>query len=178
MFEPSLLERSQIIEDVLQPNLRLVFCGTALGRTSAAVKAYYAHPRNLFWSVLDDVGFTAAGRPLRPAEYRRVLEFGIGLTDLCKFACGNDNDLRRSAFDSPELLRKIDRYRPKYLAFTSKNAGRVFCGAKAELGWQTPTSMGTQIYILPSTSPAARWQWDANKAHWQNLASAVLSPSS
>jgi hypothetical protein len=32
----------QLIEDLLQPGLRIVFCGTALGRTSYERKAYYA----------------------------------------------------------------------------------------------------------------------------------------
>lgn len=168
-------EDSYLIEDVLRPNLRVVFCGTALGRASAQAKAYYAHPRNLFWPTLHEMGFTSAERPLNPAEYARASEFGIGLTDLCKFTFGNDNELPRGAFDTEALRSKIDRHRPQILAFTSKKAGQAFCGSKAALGWQKPTGLGTRIYILPSTSPTARWQWNDNKMHWQILA-AALSP--
>src|SRR2546423_10822224 len=126
----------QIIEDVLQPDLRIVFCGTALGRASAQAKAYYAHPRNLFWTMLHEIGLTTTGRPLAPSEYLRVGEFGIGLTDLCKHTFGNDNELPRGAFDVEALRKKLDQYRPAFLAFTSKKSGRALCGSRAELGWQ------------------------------------------
>jgi TDG/mug DNA glycosylase family protein len=162
-----------LIEDVLQPGLRVVFCGTALGHASARARAYYAHPRNLFWDTLHEIGLTGAGGPLLPHAYRRLLDFGIGLTDLCKSASGNDVDLPSGAFDVEALRRKMDQYRPLFLAFTSKKAGRVFCGSNAELGWQPPLASGTKIYILPSTSPNARWQWNGHKHHWTVLADAV-----
>jgi TDG/mug DNA glycosylase family protein len=165
-----------LIEDVLQPNLRVVFCGTALGNASAKAKAYYAHPRNVFWDTLHEFGFTRADGPLLPHEYGRVLEFGIGLTDLCKVAFGNDADLPLAAFDIQALRQKIEQYRPLFLAFTSKHAGRAFCGSKAELGWQQPLGSGTKVYILPSTSPNARWQWREQKHHWAVLAGAVCTP--
>jgi len=98
-MQPSPAEHLHLIEDVLRPGLRVVFCGTALGRTSAEAKAYYAHKQNLFWTTLHEVGLTTAGRPLMPSEYSRATEFGIGLTDLCKHAFGNDNELPRGAFD-------------------------------------------------------------------------------
>jgi TDG/mug DNA glycosylase family protein len=173
MFTSKASEPRYIVEDVLQRDLHVVFCGTALGRASADAKAYYAHPRNLFWPTLHEMGFTQAGRPLAPHEYRRALEFGVGLTDLCKFTFGNDSDLPPGAFDVGALREKIDKYRPAFLAFTSKKAGRAFCGPKAELGCQQPTALGTKVYILPSTSPNARWQWNENKRHWNSLADAV-----
>jgi TDG/mug DNA glycosylase family protein len=162
-----------LIDDVLQPDLRIVFCGTALGRASAEAKAYYAHPRNLFWSTLHALGLTGGERPLLPAEYRRVLEFGIGLTDLCKSAFGNDNELPSNAFDVEALTAKIMLYQPAVVAFTSKTAGKAFCGSQTALGWQ-PTMVGkTKLYVLPSTSPSARWQWKAHESHWHVLAQAA-----
>jgi double-stranded uracil-DNA glycosylase len=164
---------ASLIQDVLQPGLRVVFCGTALGNASAKARAYYAHPRNLFWGTLHKIGLTRVDAPLLPHEYSRVLEFGIGLTDLCKAASGNDADLPPGAFDVHALRDKIERHRPLFLAFTSKKAGRVFCGSKAEYGWQDSLFSATKIYVLPSTSPNARWQWHQHKHHWQTLAAAV-----
>ncbi len=165
-----------LIEDVLIPGLRVVFCGTALGRTSHERKAYYAHPRNIFWKTLHDVGLTE--RQLKPDEYRSAIEHGIGLTDLCKVEFGNDNQLSPRALDRDALGTKIEAYRPAILAFTSLKGGRAFCGHKAVLGWQDSTISGTCIYILPSTSPSARWNWDRNKAHWDTLAAAAKAPMS
>ena len=154
-----------------------MFCGTALGNASAKAKAYYAHPRNLFWGTLHEIGLTRAGAPLLPHEYRRALEFGIGLTDLCKSASGNDADLPPGVFDVHGLHQKIEQYRPLFLAFTSKRAGRVFYGTNAALGWQQPLASATKVYILPSTPPAARRQWKDRKHHWMALAVAVRAPS-
>ncbi len=164
-----------LIEDVLQPGLRVVFCGTALGRTSHRERAYYAHKRNRFWTILHEAGFTTLDRPLRPDEYRRAPEFGIGLTDLNKTEFGNDHELTRSAYDAAGLRRKIDACQPGVLAFTSKSAGKAFCGSRAELGWQAQTIGETRLYVLPSTSPAAQWQWAGLVHHWHALAEVLRS---
>lgn len=162
-----------LVDDVLATGLRVVFCGTALSRVSAQAKAYYAHPRNLFWPTLHAEGFTPGERALQPAEYVRVLDFGIGLTDLCKFASGNDNELPRNAFDVGALRDKVLHFQPEVLAFTSKTAGLAFCGRGTGLGWQPMTIGTTKLYVLPSTSPNARWQWPVHRAHWRILAKAV-----
>lgn len=43
-----------ILPDVIEPGLRIVFCGTAAGAKSAAVGAYYAGPGNAFWATLHE----------------------------------------------------------------------------------------------------------------------------
>jgi G:T/U-mismatch repair DNA glycosylase len=45
-----------VLPDSLGPNLRVVFCGTAVGKTSASVGHYYAGPGNEFWGTLHEVG--------------------------------------------------------------------------------------------------------------------------
>ena len=107
-----------LIEDILEKGLRVVFCGTALGRTSNKQKAYYAHSGNLFWQMLHETGLT--DRQLKPSEYKSVLSYGIGLTDLCKSEFGNDDEISLNAFDSAALLKKIEYCRPAFLAFTSQ----------------------------------------------------------
>jgi TDG/mug DNA glycosylase family protein len=160
-----------LLEDVLQPGLKVVFCGTALGRVSHAKKAYYANPRNLFWATLHQLGITP--ELLSPSDYRRALEYGVGLTDLCKTAFGNDHELPKAGFDIDGLRAKIETFRPRILAFTSQKGGRTFLGPKIEFGWQQSPFAATRIYVLPSTSPAARWNWKNNELHWRKLAEAV-----
>ena len=43
---------AEVLPDILQPGLRVVFCGTAAGRASAKARAYYAGPGNSFWKTL------------------------------------------------------------------------------------------------------------------------------
>lgn len=71
-----------ILPDILEPNLKVVFCGTAVSDESAARGRYYSKPSNSFWQLLHQAGFTP--RQLRPDEDRSLPEFGIGMTDLVK----------------------------------------------------------------------------------------------
>lgn len=159
-------KRPAIVPDVLAPGLRLVFCGTAPSTASAAARAYYAKPGNRFWPALHAAGFTP--RRFRPAEYARLLELGIGLTDLCKGHSGNDDELPDGALDREALRRKIARFRPAVIAFTSKNAARAFLGRGPGYGWQPEEEGGTRFFVLPSPSGQAVRYWDL--APWRALA--------
>ncbi|MDE2155881.1 MAG: mismatch-specific DNA-glycosylase [Xanthomonadaceae bacterium] len=147
-----------ILPDVLQPGLALVFCGTAAGRRSAAERAYYAHPGNLFWRALHEAGLTP--RQLAPAEFPQVTRYRIGLTDLAKRHAGNDDELPREAFDVPALIVRVERHAPRLLAFTSKNAARAVLGRSPEYGLQEETIGDTRLFVLPSPSGQARGHWD------------------
>jgi len=155
-----------VLPDVLQPGLALVFCGTAAGKRSAAERAYYAHPGNLFWRALHEAGFTP--RLLAPAEFPLLPQFGIGLTDLAKRHSGNDDELPRDAFDAPALRAKIERFAPRLLAFTSKNAARAGLGHGVDYGLLDEGIDGARVFVLPSPSGQARGHWDIGP--WRELA--------
>lgn len=155
-----------ILPDVLAPNLKIVFCGTAVGNVSAQRGAYYSGPGNMFWPSLYAVGLTP--RLLQPEEYREVLAFGLGLTDLVKAVFGVDKELIGDHFDRDRLAATILRYRPRIVAFTSKRAGSEFLGRPVAYGLQPETVGGTALFVLPSPSGAARRWWDV--CHWRDLA--------
>ena len=159
-----------VLPDVLGPGLRIVFCGSAAGTASARAGAYYAGPGNRFWPTLHRVGLTP--RPLAPAEFRTVLRYGIGLTDLCKTESGADSSLSAEADDAAALAAKIARHRPAVLAFNGKRAARVFLDAeRLAYGEQRQRIGGAAIHVLPSTSGAARRWWD--EAFWRRVAEAA-----
>jgi TDG/mug DNA glycosylase family protein len=158
-----------IVPDVLAPELRLVFCGTAPSKASAAARAYYAKPGNRFWPALHEAGFTP--RRFLPSQYAGLLELGIGLTDLCKGHSGNDDELPEGALDRDALRARIRRYRPAVVAFTSKNAARAFLGREVDYGWQPERVGPTRLYVLPSPSGQAVRFWDL--APWRALAEAI-----
>ena len=164
-----------VLPDVLAPGLRILFCGSAAGTASARAGAYYAGPGNRFWQTLHEVSLTP--RLLAPGEFALMLEFGLGLTDLSKAGSGADNDLDPGDDDPAALARKVGKYRPQLLAFNGKRAARVFLAAELGLagslayGRQPASLGGTRIWVLPSTSGAARRWWDA--APWFALARAA-----
>lgn len=164
-----------ILPDVLAPGLRVVFCGTAPGTRSAREGAYYAHPGNHFWRTLFAIGLTP--RLLAPSEFREVLQFGIGLTDVAKHHFGSDAELPRVAFDAAALQRKLARYRPRIVAFTSKNAARAGLALGSRIpdyGEQPAAIAQTRVFVLPSPSGQARGFW--NVEPWRELAEAVAHP--
>ncbi|KJV33151.1 mismatch-specific DNA-glycosylase [Luteibacter yeojuensis] len=159
-----------VLPDVLEPGLRLVFCGTAAGARSARDGAYYAHPGNRFWRAVFAVGLTP--RLLVPAEFPLMPGFGIGFTDVAKFHHGNDNQLPRGAYDAIALHAKIERAAPRVVAFTSKQAGMAALGRRTvATGRQAEPFAGAIAWVLPSPSGQARGSW--NLATWQAMADEV-----
>jgi double-stranded uracil-DNA glycosylase len=159
----------QILPDVLEPGLRVVFCGTAPGTASARAGAYYAGPGNRFWTTLHEVGLTPV--LLAPAEFARLSEFGIGLTDISKTASGSDREVGRRSFDAARLVATIATVSPAHLAFNGKNAARGALGRPVDYGRQPERLGGATVWVLPSTSGAARGYWDIGP--WRELAHAA-----
>lgn len=164
-----------ILPDVLAPDLEVVFCGTAAGRKSAEVGAYYAGPGNKFWPTLHAVGLTP--QRLMPHDFRRLLDFRLGLTDLAKYAFGADASLRRTDFAVQAVEELVLRYRPRILAFTSKRAAQEFAGQECGYGLFPDTLHGTLLFTLPSPSGLATRYW-SNGVHWQQLAQLVRADHS
>lgn len=161
-----------ILKDLLQPNLDIVFCGTAAGEVSAKKQAYYAGPGNQFYPVLYRAGFTK--NLLQPQQYEQLLEYNIGLTDLVKFTSGNDNALSKRDYDVASFIKKILKYQPKVLCFNGKKAAAEFMGTKTKIisyGFMAGTIGETRLVCAPSTSGSARRFW--NEGVWVGLKSLI-----
>jgi double-stranded uracil-DNA glycosylase len=159
------------LPDVLRSGLRIVFCGTAAGTVSAARGAYYAHPQNKFWRVLLDVGLTP--RLMKPEEYAELPQWGLGLTDIAKQVSGMDRELPPAALGREAcaaLTAKIEAAQPKLLAFTSLHAGRRWLGRAASFGDSGQRIGLTRVWLLPSPSPTAGWNWQKHEHWWVKLA--------
>ena len=164
------------IPDVLGRHLRVLFCGINPGRVSAAAKAHFANPRNDFWRLLHEAGFTR--RLLAPAEQWRALDDGVGVTNAAHRTTPGSSDLRGADFaGSAERLERLARdFEPVWLAFVGKEAYRGAFKERAQLGVQDRTlGPHTRLFVLPSTSPAnAAVPW-AERLHWfEELARASL----
>jgi double-stranded uracil-DNA glycosylase len=164
-----------VLPDVLAPGLKIVFCGTAAGTESARQRAYYAHPQNRFWRALHEAGLTP--QRLAPSEYPLMLSFGLGLTDIAKHVSGMDRELPSGALGTDPcaaLGAKIEAHAPRILAFTSLAAGRRFLRRPgAGFGPQLERVGQSAIWLLPSPSPTATWNWDF--APWAALGEAANS---
>lgn len=158
------------LPDLLAPNLRIIFVGTAAGKRSAELGHYYAGRGNRFWRTLHEVGLTP--RQFTPKEDRDLLTLGIGLTDMSKLGAGMDHQVASHEFDPAQFVANVRRYRPRAIAFTSKKAASIWLGKGATRAIpygrlrERPADF-PEVFVLPSPSGAARSYW--NIASWQEL---------
>lgn len=159
-----------MLRDVLDHNLDVVFCGTAKGKASARLGAYYAGPGNKFYGILYDAGFTS--HKLHPNDCYEINRFKIGLTDLVHTQAGNDNEIDDESYEVDNFITKIKKYKPKVIAFNSKKGAAFALGFKGitkhvSYGLQEHMIGESRVYVLPSTSGSATRYWD--KTYWIEL---------
>jgi TDG/mug DNA glycosylase family protein len=152
------------VPDVLAPGLSCVFCGINPGRVSAAAAAHFANPRNDFWRLLHDAGFTP--RLFAPQEQFALLDLGYGVTNAAYRTTPGSGDLRRGDFDAAAFESRIMAVAPRVVAFVGKEAYRGLWNERAELGPQLRSIVSTGLFVLPSTSPANAAVPYAERLRW------------
>jgi TDG/mug DNA glycosylase family protein len=74
-------------------------------------------------------------------------------------------------FDVPRLLATLERHAPGWIAFNGKKAAEAALGRPVGYG-QQPERLGpTRVFVLPSSSGAARGFWDVR--YWHELADTI-----
>ena len=162
------------LPDQLREGLRLVFVGTAASTRSAELGHYYAHPGNRFWRAIHDAGITP--RRYQPREFASLIELGIGFTDLSKTGAGMDHQIAAETIDVSGFRAKMERYRPRTIAFTSKKTASLFYGRPSRgiaLGRQPSDGSWPETFVLPSPSGAASGHWTLEP--WRALAAWIVA---
>jgi TDG/mug DNA glycosylase family protein len=167
-------EAPSSVPDVLAPGLSCVFCGINPGRVSAAAAAHFANPRNDFWRLLHDAGFTP--RLFEPNEQFALLELGYGVTNAAPRTTPGSGDLRRGDFDRAAFEERIAAVSPRAVAFVGKEAYRGLFGERTELGPQVRSIGRTGLFVLPSTSPANAAVPYEERLRWFGALRAWLEP--
>jgi double-stranded uracil-DNA glycosylase len=141
------------VPDLIAPRLAVLFCGINPGLYSGATGHHFARPGNRFWPTLHAAGFT--DRQVRPWEERRLLEYGLGITNLVARATATAAELGRDELRAgrSRLERKVRRFRPWAVAVLGIGAYRLaFNQPRAAVGRQ-PASFGQAVlWVLPNPS--------------------------
>lgn len=159
------------LSSILAPGLAAVLCGTAVAENSERRGHYYAGSGNEFWKLLYASGLT--GELLAPERDRELIRHGLGVTDLVSGISQSHDRGLRAKYDVPELISVLGEYRPRFVAFTSLEAGKAAArhvGVRAPmLGLQPWSLAGICVYVLPSPSGANRrrdYQGKPTRLHW------------
>jgi double-stranded uracil-DNA glycosylase len=141
------------VPDLIGPGLRVLFCGINPGLYSAAARHHFARPGNRFWPALHAGGFTRG--IVAPWEERKLLELGLGITNLVARATASAAELTPAELVAGRrrLERKVARYRPVWVAVLGVGAYRMGFGQpEARLGRQPERLGSAGLWLLPNPS--------------------------
>jgi len=162
------------LPDYLRPGLKLVIVGINPGLRSAAAGHHYAGPGNHFWPLLYESRIV--DEPLTFAQDARVLEWGVGLTNMVARPSASISNLSLEELRSAaQVLRgKLLRDAPRVVCFNGKRIYEVYASRACEFGAQ-PEALGvSRVYVMPSTSArTAAYQRADKLAHFRALARLV-----
>jgi len=143
----------RLVPDVIAPGLRVLFCGINPGLYSAATGCHFARPGNRFWPALHRSGFTP--RLYSPTEQERLLELGLGITNLAERATAGAAELGAAELreGAARLVAKLRRYQPAWVAFLGLGAyATAFGRRRPVVGPAAPLADGTRTWLLPNPS--------------------------
>lgn len=144
---------NRTVEDLIDYDLKVLFCGINPGLWSGATGFHFAKPGNRFWKTLHLAGFS--NRLLHPSEEHELLENGYGITCFCKRTTARADELTTEEYiaGGKILVKKIKKFKPKMLAVLGIGAYRTaFNQPKAKLGLQNESIGDTPIWLLPNPS--------------------------
>lgn len=130
----------------------ILFVGINPGAYSAQRGHYYARSTNRFWWALYTSGLLPM--PLSPQEDCRIVEFGLGLTDLVKRPTNSSAEVKGDEFAAGRqvLASKIRRVRPVILCFNGLTGYQQFFQEPTQPGRQLRRCHGARVFVVPSTS--------------------------
>jgi TDG/mug DNA glycosylase family protein len=144
---------SRTIPDVIEPALDVLFVGINPGLWSGATGHHFARPGNRFWRAIQAAGFTP--NVLDPSRQRELLASGVGITNLVERTTATAAELTVDELRAggQRLVAKLERYRPKVVAFLGVSTYRVAFGRpKAVVGRQAESIAGSEVWVLPNPS--------------------------
>jgi TDG/mug DNA glycosylase family protein len=163
-------EISITLPDYLPACPDILFVGINPGSYSARQGHYYARGTNRFWWALHASGLVPI--PLSAREDRRVVEFGLGLTDLVKRPTNSAAEVRGDEFAAGRLIlaEKIRRVRPLIVCFNGLTGYQQFFQEPTQPGRQLRRLHGAYVFVLPSTSARnAAYARDVVLVHFRDL---------
>lgn len=157
--------------DLLKPGLKLLFCGYNPSLRSGQTGHHYAHPGNRFWRVLQAAGIT--DRLYAPEEDEKLLDLGIGFTNLCPRPTRRADELTRVEIraGAEELQIRLGELEPRAVAYTGIGVYKWF-RATSKVGWglqQNSAVPNVTDVVVPSPSGLNRMTFEELVEYYRAL---------
>lgn len=161
------------LPDHLRKGMKLVIVGCNPTESSVRVGHYYAGRENQFWPMLYEGGVVP--EPFDYHDDKRVIEFGIGLTDLVKRPTRTSAELTRADFAEGRIVlsQKLEEFAPHVVAFNGKIVYEQFAQRKCKFGIQKQSLYGARVYVLPETAGPQKAGKAEKLGHFRKLAQLV-----
>jgi mismatch-specific thymine-DNA glycosylase len=163
------------LPDYLRRGMKLVVVGCNPADRAARAGHYYSGRENPFWALLYDSGILPEALPY--TDDKRLIEFGIGLTDLVKRATREASELERQEIAEGRILlaQKLDEFAPRVVAFNGKDTYEKFAQRPCKLGLQTEKLYGARVFVLPSTGTPDSMERGIRLRYFRDLARVLRS---
>ncbi|HEY2744780.1 MAG TPA: mismatch-specific DNA-glycosylase [Polyangia bacterium] len=140
------------LSDIVAPRLRALFVGINPGLRSAALGHNFAGKGNPFWRLL--YAARLIDRPLGFAEERALLDYGLGITNVCARPSRSASELTRQelAAGARSLERKVQRLQPRTVVLVGLTIHQQIFGRRATPGAKPETLGGAPVFVVPNPS--------------------------
>jgi double-stranded uracil-DNA glycosylase len=142
------------LPDVLDARATVLLVGINPGLRSAQLGHHFAGHSNRFWRLLFEAGLV--GEPLTFAEDRRLLEWGLGLTNLVARPTRGIDELTPAEYVAGRrvLERKIARWSAQLVVLIGLTLARTLGPPRAALsiGPQSWPLAGRPVFVVPNPS--------------------------
>jgi mismatch-specific thymine-DNA glycosylase len=160
------------VPDVVAPGLDVLFVGINPDPISGERRHHFANPRNSFWRLLHEAGFTP--RRLDPSAEAGLLALGLGVTNLVSRVARSSSDLTPLDFSRGRrvLARKIARWRPRAVVLVGQTVRHALSGSRAPPSQlELPSRDGTRVFVVPNPSGRnAGYSYSEMLRKWRSVA--------
>jgi TDG/mug DNA glycosylase family protein len=143
------------VPDVVAPGLRVLFVGINPGIASAEAGHHFATRTNPFWRLLHAAGLTP-DELLRPSQGERLLDLGLGITNVCPRPTRSAAELSREELraGAAALREKAALLRPAVVALVGVSLYPLVVpgGREPGPGAKRAPLAGARLFVLPNPS--------------------------
>ncbi|MGH8914499.1 MAG: mismatch-specific DNA-glycosylase [Acidimicrobiia bacterium] len=167
----------ETVDDLLGPEVRLLFVGINPGLWTAATNTHFCHPSNRFYPALRAAGLidwgidTSAGMSVEERE--RLARTGIGITNLVPRATARASQLTAGELrqGASRLERLVSAVAPRVIAVAGVTAYRTAFGRRGAVLGPQPERIGeAEVWVVPNPSGLNAHETIGSLADWYRKA--------